>query len=375
MRKRIAAMITCRDLGRFIDEALASIERQTRVPAEILIVDDGSSDLYTRQALARLAGGGTAVVSGDGRGASAARNLAARLTTADYLVWLDADDVLEPRYFELAAGRLDADDQIDFVSCPMRAFGAASYVWAPAPPTFIDAVGTGGVPHASTMMRRSLWRRVGGFDETLPTFELLDFWASALDDGARGAILDEPLLNYRVRANSGYRRSIQDAAYRSRLTHFYQKHSDAVRRHDVELILAKEAFNESQRAYRATLESRAAALTAELAELQSEIEQTTPTLAARGGARVEFGDLRSAVAAQPSMGPGSRHSTRSLLHRTVHCIKSGRHSWPRTRGARADVRRALWRRARRSLRRGRSRLQQRLNDHRRRPPRCACDRR
>ena len=126
MRKRIAAMITCRDLGRFIDEALASIERQTRVPAEILIVDDGSSDLYTRQALARLAGGGTAVVSGDGRGASAARNLAARLTTADYLVWLDADDVLEPRNFELAAGRLDADDQIDFVSCPMRAFGAAS---------------------------------------------------------------------------------------------------------------------------------------------------------------------------------------------------------------------------------------------------------
>lgn len=287
----IAAIVTCRDLGRYLEDALNSIEQQTRPPAEVLVVDDGSEDIHTRQVLARVMREGTAVTSGEGRGAAAARNLGARLTTSGYILWLDADDVLEPRYFEEAAARLDADLCLDFVSCAMRAFGDASYVWTPAAATFVEAVATGAVPHASTMMRRSLWQRLGGFDETLPTFELLDFWAAALEGGARGAILEEPLLNYRVRPNSGYRRSIQSATYRARLAHFYLKHGDAVQRHGVDLVLAKEAFNEGQRAYRTVLAARATALEAELASTRAEVERATTALVARGRARVEFGDL------------------------------------------------------------------------------------
>jgi len=301
-RGRVAAIVTCRDLGRYLDEALASVEGQTRPAAEILVVDDASEDVHTRQVLARIARGGTSVVRGDGRGAAAARNLGAASTTADYLVWLDADDVLEPTYFERAAARLDADDELDFVSCAMRAFGDASYVWTPSPPAFVDAIATGGVPHASTMMRRRLWGRIGGFDDSLPTFELLDFWASALEAGARGAILEEPLLNYRVRSRSGYRRSIQDDTYRARLDHFYAKHRDAVTRHGLDLILAKEAFNEGQREYRATLEARAASLDAELSALQSEIAEATRALEALGRARVEWGDLGGTAPLSPRWG-------------------------------------------------------------------------
>ena len=119
---------------------------------------------------------------------------------------------------------LDDDPDLDFVSCAMRAFEGASYVWKPSPPTFVEAIATGGVPHASTMMRRRLWEALGGFDESLQSFELLDFWASVIERGVRGVILDEPLLNYRVRAGSGYRRSIQPAVYLDRLRHFYGKH-------------------------------------------------------------------------------------------------------------------------------------------------------
>ncbi len=299
---RIAAVITCRNLGRFLDEALASVERQTRPAAEILVVDDASDDVYTRQALARVARDGTRVAHGDGRGASAARNLGARSTSADYLVWLDADDVLEPGYFEAAAARLDADPQLEFVSCAMRAFGAASYVWTPSPPAFVDAVATGGVPHASTMMRRALWQRTGGFDESLPSFELLDFWASALDGGASGIVLDEPLLRYRVRPGSGYRRSIEDRTYRARLEHFYAKHRPAVERHGTDLILAKEAFLEGQREYRGSLEARAAALEAELSRLQADIAEVARILDARGTARVSFGDLAGVQPVSPRWG-------------------------------------------------------------------------
>src|SRR5262249_58971554 len=145
---RIAAIVTCRNLGRYLGEALESVERQTRPAAEILVVDDASDDVFTRQVLARIASGGTHVAAGRGRGASAARNLGARITTADYLVWLDADDLLEPEYFEQAAARLDADRGLDFVSCAMRAFGDASYEWIPAAPAFREAIAPSGVPPA-----------------------------------------------------------------------------------------------------------------------------------------------------------------------------------------------------------------------------------
>jgi peptidoglycan/xylan/chitin deacetylase (PgdA/CDA1 family)/glycosyltransferase involved in cell wall biosynthesis/SAM-dependent methyltransferase len=292
---RIAAIVTCRDLGRYVQEALDSVERQTRPAAEIVVVDDQSTEIHTRQALAAIQRGGTRVVRGEGRGASAARNLGARLTSSDYLVWLDADDVLSPAYFAEAAARLDSDASLHFVSCAMRAFGDASYVWKPSAPEFVDAIATGGVPHASTMVRRTLWEQTGGFDEELATFELLDFWATALERGFTGVVLDEPLLDYRIRRSSGYRRSIQRDTYLARLEHFYAKHRRAVEAQAPALLQRKEAFLESQRSYRRSLEARKVSLEAELAGLKSEVAATVRTLEAAGDARVRWGDFRRTV--------------------------------------------------------------------------------
>jgi peptidoglycan/xylan/chitin deacetylase (PgdA/CDA1 family)/glycosyltransferase involved in cell wall biosynthesis/SAM-dependent methyltransferase len=289
---RIAAIVTCRDLGRYLGEALASVERQTRPASEIIVVDDRSSDVNTRQVLATIRRGGTRVIEGEGRGASAARNLGARRTIGEYLVWLDADDVLEPAYFAEAAARLDADASIHFVSCAMRAFGDASYVWRPSAPEFVAAVASGGVPHASTMVRRAVWQQAGGFDETLASFELLDFWATVLERGLAGTVLDEPLLNYRIRRSSGYRRSIQRDTYLARLEHFYAKHRSAIEKHGVALLQRKEAFLEDQRAYRRSLKERKAALETELATLRAEVTTLVRTIESSGDARVRWGDLR-----------------------------------------------------------------------------------
>lgn len=289
---RIAVVITCRNLGRTLVEALDSVERQTRPAHEIVIVDDASDDIYTRQVLSKLEREGTRVARCNGRRPSVARNLGAKLTSAEYLVGLDADDVLEPRYFELAGARLDAEPDLDFVSCALRAFGGATYTWTPASPTFVEAIATGGVPHASTMLRRRVWEAIGGYDEGLQSFELLDFWASVIERGFRGLILDEPLLNYRIRAGSAYRRMIQPATYLDQLRRFYAKHRAAVERHGPELLHGKEAFLLSQRDYRQTLDLQVASLEAELSRLQMEIAETARMLELRGSSRVDWGDLR-----------------------------------------------------------------------------------
>jgi peptidoglycan/xylan/chitin deacetylase (PgdA/CDA1 family)/SAM-dependent methyltransferase len=315
---RIAAIVTCHNLGRTLREALASIERQTRLAAEIVVVDDASTQVYTRQLLAALARGGTLVADSGGRGASAARNHGVRLTTSEYVLWLDADDILEPTWFEAAGGRLDKDPDLDFVSCSLRAFEGATYEWTPCSPTVVDAVTTGGVPHASTMVRRRLWEAIGGFDEDIPSFELLDFWVSAFERGAKGIILEESFLKYRVRQKSGYRRSIQHETYRSRLAHLYAKHSETVERNGLELLRGKEAFLQSQREYGRLLESRAGTLASDLARLQQDIADTTASLEPHGESRVDWGDLKHAQPLSRSWGrdrgtPIDRHYIEGFL--------------------------------------------------------------
>ena len=111
---RIAAVITCHDLGRTLVEALESVERQTRPAAEIVVVDDALHRHLHAAGTGPAGADGTRVVQAGGRGVSAARNCGARLTSAEYLVWLDADDVLEPGYFDAAGARLDADPDLRF---------------------------------------------------------------------------------------------------------------------------------------------------------------------------------------------------------------------------------------------------------------------
>src|SRR5262249_5719229 len=96
----IAVVIPCRNLGRTVEEAVESVLRQTRLAAEVVVVDDGSDDPYTRQVLCRLEIGGTHVARIPHRGVAGARNLGVALTSAPFIVLLDADDVLEPSYLE-----------------------------------------------------------------------------------------------------------------------------------------------------------------------------------------------------------------------------------------------------------------------------------
>ena len=271
-RGRIAAVITCHDLGRTLDEALESVERQTRPAAEIVVVDDGSTDIYTRQVLARLEEASDARRTGRRqRRVGGAQSSARRLTSADYLVWLDADDMLEPGYFEAAAAPARRRiPSLDFVSCAMRAFGAASYVWTPAR-----------CRRSSTRCRPGRAARV-------------DDAAAARVGGGRRIRRDARvvraagLLGVRDRTGLPRRHSRRAAAQlprprrdratgvrfsrtriATRLRHFYAKHRAAVERHGLDLI-AGEGSVPPQPARLPTRRSKLApaSLEAELRELQ-----------------------------------------------------------------------------------------------------------
>lgn len=96
-------------LGAAVESALA----QTRPPAEVIVVDDGSSDA-TADVLSAF-GDRIRVLRQENRGVAAARNRGAVAAAGDYLLFLDSDDVLAPVAIERHLDRFDAGRDLGFV--------------------------------------------------------------------------------------------------------------------------------------------------------------------------------------------------------------------------------------------------------------------
>src|SRR5207249_10386848 len=101
------------------------------------------------------------------RGVSAARNVGIANATGTYLCALDADDRLDPGYFEKAVPVLDADPSIAFVSCWLRTFGDEQWEWKPEGCDLPALLWEDTVLTAS-LVRREAVLAVGGYDEQMP---------------------------------------------------------------------------------------------------------------------------------------------------------------------------------------------------------------
>jgi glycosyltransferase involved in cell wall biosynthesis len=267
----IAVVIPCFESGATIGEAVASVLVQTRPASEIVVVDDGSTGLSTGVALSTLPPLVRVLRIAHG-GAGAARNRGANCTTSPHLLFLDADDLLDPTYLEKAGACLDGEPDLHIVSSSMQAFGEASYVWTP-PPCTLPAALTGATIPVTALIRRTVWDTVGGFDERLPAAMDLDFWITAFEHGFRGRVLPEPLLKWRVRRDSLHHTSVSGGDHLRVMRTIFTKHRDAIERLGCAVLSAKVRFIADQYRHTAHLLARRSALRAELSYLDGQIAE------------------------------------------------------------------------------------------------------
>ena len=203
MTPKLSVVITCYNLGQYVDEAVDSVLAQTRHDFEIVIINDGSTDPATNALLADYRKPYTRVVRTENRGLAAARNLGITLSRGDYLCALDADDRLAPTYFEKAARLLDDDPSLTFVSSWLETFGDEVWVWKQDRCDLATLLGECTVSTAA-LVRAAALRTVGGYDERMPHpgYEDWDLWISLVEQGFRGTIVPEILFYYRRRPGS-----------------------------------------------------------------------------------------------------------------------------------------------------------------------------
>jgi glycosyltransferase involved in cell wall biosynthesis len=190
----ISVIIPVYNGSMFLAEAIRCVHEQRYVPLEIIIVDDGSID-DTAQLVTQL-GADIRYVFQENGGPAAARNRGLSIARGDFIAFLDVDDLWPAHKLQLQASRLVETSGLEVVLGRIkyvRLAGAAEVRIQLADDDTLAYVHLG-----SGLFKRSVFEKVGDFDETLRYSEDHDWFLRARENGVQMTILDEVTLYYRL---------------------------------------------------------------------------------------------------------------------------------------------------------------------------------
>ncbi len=198
--------------GRYLRELLVALAGQSEKNFGVIAIDDGSTDALSRAEFDAAAGEyarrGWQFVRQANAFVDAARDCAAQMSRADYLLFLDADDVPTPNAVERlldAAGRSGVDCLLsggwllDAEGAPDR----SGVAYMPLGPDMLGGLVDPmvlGLP--MILVRRAAFEKVGGYRECRGAgHEDWEFQIRLLQAGCESDVLPEYLLHFRRSAD------------------------------------------------------------------------------------------------------------------------------------------------------------------------------
>lgn len=178
----ISVVIPVKNRPELILQAIESCMRQSLLPDEIIIVDDGSTDTTVRVIMdaAKTNPRIRLICREESGGAAVARNIGAAAATGRYIAFLDSDDRWAEDKLRLQKMLMDADDECVLVGCGVvyEYENRKSRVSLPKEKIIFEDLAISNVLGSTSvgMVRTSVFKELGGFDETLPNCEDWDLW-------------------------------------------------------------------------------------------------------------------------------------------------------------------------------------------------------
>jgi GT2 family glycosyltransferase len=217
----VSVVVPAYNYGQFIGTTLKSLQAQTFASWECVVIDDGSTD-DTVDVVERFAGTDSRIkfFRQQNRRQAAARNNALTQITGKYVQFLDADDLIEPRKFELQVAYLEEHPNIDIIYGETRFFPSdrpaellysmygENRPWQPGlsgtgSDMLLPLLAQNNVPICAALTRHDLIQRVGIFDEALPPLEDWEFWIRCVLAGAHFHFEDLDATRSLVRSHPG----------------------------------------------------------------------------------------------------------------------------------------------------------------------------
>jgi glycosyltransferase involved in cell wall biosynthesis len=183
---KISVITPCYNGAAYLRDTIESVLNQTFPPFEYLIVNDGSTDNSLE--IAASFADRVSIVSKPNGGLCSARNFGLERTSGDYILFLDADDLLYPQALEqLARGALNSPASIQMMGATYFRDTPRNAVRTRMPDfeQFLPEILVRNlVPPLCWLVPREVANRVGYFDTGLRYLEDWDYWVRAALAGA-----------------------------------------------------------------------------------------------------------------------------------------------------------------------------------------------
>lgn len=184
--------------GGSIRRCLQSVRENRLAETEHLVIDNQSSDDTLEKVRAF---GNVRVILEKDNGIYEAMNKGIRSAGNELTACLNADDAYLPGTLEAVKERFESVPESDIVYGNILVNGREV-----KPPGGIASFGGARIFHPAAFIRRSLFERIGYFDESFRICADLDFFLRAKESGAVFTYLDRPLTDFALGGLSTVRR-------------------------------------------------------------------------------------------------------------------------------------------------------------------------
>lgn len=179
-----------------LNPTLQSVYNQDYTNFEIILVNDGSDDEYCLMKLDSLEGQeGIKVIHKENTGVSETRNRAVKEGKGEFILPLDADDMILPGYLKTGVNIIKNNPNISPVYCDTIHIGEMQGM-EKRPEWSKDQLMRGPFIVNSSMYSREAYEYVGGYDTTLQGWEDYDFWIRMSKEGYEGKHIPKGLFVY-----------------------------------------------------------------------------------------------------------------------------------------------------------------------------------
>ena len=202
---KVSVIVTTYNQGKYLKTAVDSVVESTFKDVEIILIDDGSTDLITLKEIEKINYSNVKKIFIPNQGVCVARNIAIQQATGEFILPLDGDDYISNTFIEEAERVLNTYTNVKVVTSKVQFFEKLKSEFI-LPTYSFDLLKKQNLFVITSMFRKSDFIACGGFNTTMNKgLEDWDFWIKFLKNG--GDVYHIPKIHFYYRIKNFSRNS------------------------------------------------------------------------------------------------------------------------------------------------------------------------
>ena len=212
MKPKISVVTPCYNCEKYLLDTLNSVFRQTVLPNEIVLVDDGSTDSTVdliEKIIVEHSEINIRLIKQKNSGPGAARNAGIQASKGDWIAFLDSDDIWREKKIEKVLEAIVENPEAIMIAndiCEVYEDGRRRDIFLH---TYYNSNESGFVQlyhgcflsTSSVCVKKEILEKVDGFDNTLRSAQDYDLWLRVSQEG-KIVFIPEIFEEYRIRSGS-----------------------------------------------------------------------------------------------------------------------------------------------------------------------------